>query len=112
VAGDDSFALVYVPDDMPVWVDLNRLHGDAVDAEWFDPVTGAQTFDGRHYEKAITRFHWEANPGERDHVLVLRAASPFAGAGGGGGRRRSRTGAPASARPVAARPVAEPPRAE
>jgi hypothetical protein len=76
VATGGAFALVYIPDDMPVWIDLNRLGGAAVDAEWFDPTTGEYTFVRRYQEKAVTRFHWTANPGEQDHLLVLRGSEP------------------------------------
>jgi hypothetical protein len=68
-----DFALVYLPDDMPVWVDLEQLDGKAVDAHWFDPVTGRYTFIQRYHEKAIARFYWSQNPGEQDHILVLTA---------------------------------------
>ncbi|HVG96433.1 MAG TPA: glycoside hydrolase family 140 protein [Chloroflexota bacterium] len=102
VAGDGSFALVYLPDDMPVWIDLNRLGGDAVDAEWFDPATGGWTFAGRHYAKSVNRFHWEANPGGQDHVLVLRVPSRAAAAEGERGRR---AGAPQARRAAGRRPA-------
>jgi hypothetical protein len=73
VSQEGEFALVYVPDDMPVWVDLGRLAGQAVDAQWFDPVTGGYRFIRRYHDKAMTRFEWLENPGEQDHVLVLSA---------------------------------------
>ncbi len=68
-----SYALVDIPDDMPVWVDLARLGGTAVDARWFDPVTGTYTFVQRYHDRAIERFYWALNPREQDHVLVLSA---------------------------------------
>jgi hypothetical protein len=70
---DGDFALVYIPDDMPVWVDLTQLGGRAVDARWFDPVTGNYTFVQRYHDKGEQGFYWAQNPGDQDHVLALSA---------------------------------------
>lgn len=73
IAQDATFAVIYIPDDMPVWVDLARLSGKAVDARWFDPITGEYAFVQRYCEKSVTSFYWAGNIDERDHVLVLSA---------------------------------------
>jgi hypothetical protein len=70
-SAEGDFALVYIPDDMPVWVDLGQLRGQVVDARWFDPVTGTYTFIRRYRDQAVHRFSWTQNPGEQDHVLAL-----------------------------------------
>ncbi|MDH7570496.1 MAG: putative collagen-binding domain-containing protein, partial [Armatimonadota bacterium] len=70
-SADGRYALVYLPEEMPVWVDLARLTGAAVDAWWFDPVSGEYSFVRRYQQKQVTAFQWERNPDGRDHVLVL-----------------------------------------
>jgi hypothetical protein len=67
---DRKFAVIYIPDDMPVWIDLNRLEGEMVDARWFNPVNGEYSFIQRFTAKEVTKFYW---PGmnEQDHLLVL-----------------------------------------
>jgi hypothetical protein len=71
LSAEGRYAVVYIPDDMPVWVDLARLSGGAVDARWFDPATGVYTFIQRYTGKAVTRFYWAENAAEQDHLLVL-----------------------------------------
>ena len=73
IAQDGTSAVIYIPDDMPAWVDLACLSGRAVDARWFDPTTGEYAFIQRYGEKSVARFYWAGNIDEQDHVLVLSA---------------------------------------
>ena len=73
IADDRSFAAVYLPEQMPVWVDLARLSGDRVEASWHDPRTGTRRVIDTYAEKTETRFLPRGAEDEPDWVLVLRA---------------------------------------
>jgi hypothetical protein len=77
LAEDNRYAVIYIPDDMPVWVDLSRLGGAAVDARWYDPTTGRYSFIQRYTDKAVTCLYWAENPAEQDHVLVLSSVQAW-----------------------------------
>jgi hypothetical protein len=74
VAGDESFALVYLPVARPVTINLGRLAGN-VNAWWYDPTSGARTaIAGAGTAK---QFHEFTAPktnaaGDADWVLVLQ----------------------------------------
>ncbi len=74
IADDASFALVYLPLPMPLWVDLGLVQGarQAVDALWFDPRTGQERLIQRYHERATVRFFPPGGETEPDWVLVLR----------------------------------------
>ena len=77
LADDASFALVYLPQPMPVWVDLSRITpgpNGAVDTLWFDPRAGAERPIKRYYELGQVRFYPPGDETAPDWVLVLRAA--------------------------------------
>jgi hypothetical protein len=77
VADDKSFALVYLPEQMPVWVDRSRVvtgREGAVDTLWYDPRTGAEHPIKRYHERGEVRFFPPGGELEPDWVLVLRAA--------------------------------------
>jgi hypothetical protein len=73
LARDGSYALVYIPEPMPVWIDLSRLSRGTVDASWFEPTTGRYTFFQRYHDAQTVRFAPEDDAGDR--VLVLAARS-------------------------------------
>ena len=78
IADDGSFALIYLPQPMPVWVDLDQVGGPgaAVDALWFDPRTGEERYEGRYAAGGEGREARLFPPGDEqapDWVLVLRA---------------------------------------
>jgi hypothetical protein len=73
IAEDRSFALVYLPLQMPVWVNLDKLVGRAVDALWHNPRTGERRPIQRFYDKGEVRFSPSGDETEPDWVLVLRA---------------------------------------
>ncbi|HEX2036204.1 MAG TPA: DUF4038 domain-containing protein [Chloroflexota bacterium] len=72
MAEDASFALVYLPLPMPVWVDLTRIRGRAVDCLWYDPRTGEERPIKRYHEKAEVRFFPPGDEIEPDWALILR----------------------------------------
>jgi hypothetical protein len=75
IADDASFALLYLPLPMPLWVDLSRIAGAAVDALWFDPRTAEERLIGRYAGRAEpVRFFPPGDETAPDWVLVLRAA--------------------------------------
>ncbi|HEV2126373.1 MAG TPA: glycoside hydrolase family 140 protein [Chloroflexota bacterium] len=75
IADDASFALVYLPLQMPVWVDLGKLKGKAVDTLWYDPRTGEARPIKRYHEKGEVRFYPPGDETEPDWVLILRSVS-------------------------------------
>jgi hypothetical protein len=75
ISDDASFALVYLPLQMPVWVDLSKVQpgpNGAVDALWFDPRTGEERPIKRHHERGEVRFFPPGGETEPDWVLILR----------------------------------------
>jgi hypothetical protein len=77
IADDASFALIYLPLQMPVWVDLTRIGSgtrDAVDAIWYDPRTGEERPIQRFHNRGEVRFFPPGDEHEPDWVLILRAA--------------------------------------
>lgn len=80
LADDRSFALIYVPQPMPIWVDLAKVGGDRpVEAIWYDPRTGEEKPHKRFHQKEETRFFPPVDPSgqniaEPDWVLILRAS--------------------------------------
>ena len=74
VAGDGSFALVYLPSSRPIVVELKKL-GYRVKANWFDPVSGnlvpvAQFSTQESGQQVFTPPEFNA-AGDEDWVLVL-----------------------------------------
>ena len=73
VAEDGSFAVVYLPEPMPVWVDLAKVSGKRVDCAWYDPRTGEERPIQAYHEKGVVRFFPPGGESEPDWALVLRA---------------------------------------
>jgi hypothetical protein len=69
-ADDASFALIYIPESMPVWVDMACLDGKPVRLSWFDPRTGEIMFIGQYTGLGVERFvpPFAAEP---DFILIL-----------------------------------------
>jgi len=74
IADDASFALVYLPQQMPIWVDLTKIDGKAVDTLWYDPRTGVEHPLKRYHQKEEVRFFPPGDESESDWVLILRQA--------------------------------------
>jgi len=69
-ADDSSFALVYVPEYMPVWVDTACLGGEFVRVSWFDPRTGQTMLVGQYPAQGVERFV-PPFATEPDFILIL-----------------------------------------
>jgi hypothetical protein len=70
-SADDEFMLVYVPEHMPVWVDLSLIAGDHVTARWFNPRTGMYRWTGNYSNLGVTGFDPPKDDEDPDYVLVL-----------------------------------------
>ncbi|HSI73162.1 MAG TPA: glycoside hydrolase family 140 protein [Fimbriimonas sp.] len=66
---DGSYALIYTPIQQSIEVNLTRLAGETIRAEWFDPISGKVRKEGSH-AKPSARF---LPPADQDWVLVLRS---------------------------------------
>lgn len=75
-----SFAMIYLPQNKPVTIDLSRVSGNSRNISWFDPRTG-RTVDLKRI-KATGRRTFEPPKNGKDWVLVIDDASknfPLAG---------------------------------
>jgi hypothetical protein len=75
-AANGSFAVVYVPTTRTITVDLTRLSGSRVQAQWFDPVSGRfMPVNGSPFPRGVQTFTAPATNAGRDpdSVLVLRS---------------------------------------
>jgi hypothetical protein len=74
---DGSLALVYMPDDRAVTVDLSRLAGPRVRASWYDPASGEayEALGSQIASKGAATFRpfKENASGYGDWVLILWA---------------------------------------
>jgi len=74
---EGAYAFVYIPSGKPVTVDLSRLSGQTISAQWYDPRTGAATAIGTFPQGQAQEF--TPPPDGPDWVLVLDdAAQAFA----------------------------------
>jgi hypothetical protein len=74
-ADGGAFALAYVPERMPIWVDLRAIASERVRAVWFNPRTGAYAWQGDYVERGVMRFDPPTSDPEPDYVLVLEKSS-------------------------------------
>lgn len=78
MAADGSYALVYVPSSRRIALDLGRMGGNQVAAQWFDPSTGqVAPSEGSPFAPGIRFFgpKRENGSGFRDWVLILSSPS-------------------------------------
>jgi hypothetical protein len=73
LAEDDTFALVYVPNEMRVCIDLGQLVAERVIARWFNPRIGTYHFIGEYCGSGIEQFRPPDGDRGHDFVLVLEA---------------------------------------
>jgi hypothetical protein len=72
-AGDGSFAIAYIPRGQPVSIQMNKLNGSPVNAQWYDPRNGTWKIIGQYANTGIREFV-PPSQGERDDwALVLDA---------------------------------------
>jgi hypothetical protein len=77
IASDGSLFLAYIPTDRTVTIDLSKLAGTQVKAQWFDPTTGQYTLIGT-FAKTATSFttpSFAHGDGSSDWILVLDAVT-------------------------------------
>ena len=76
---DGRLAIAYLPTGHPLGVDLKRMAGRRVRAQWYDPTTGKYaTVAGSPFARSFRRRFTppgKNNDGDTDWVLVLTAAS-------------------------------------
>jgi hypothetical protein len=70
---DSDFILVYVPESMPIWIDLRLIPATPVQASWFNPRTGVYTWIDDYTDLGVERFHPPQDDVDPDYVLVLKA---------------------------------------
>ncbi len=81
---DGGYAFVYLSAGSPVTVDLERLSGDTIRAQWYDPREGTATPAGECLRAGTRRFAPPTGGPGQDWVLVLDDAArgyPAVGAG-------------------------------
>src|SRR5262249_4315111 len=84
LASDGSFLLVYIPTSRTVTVDLTKLAGTQVHAQWYDPTTGAYTEIGTLAKTANAMFTTPSQAhtdGTQDWLLVIDAVTSGAPVG-------------------------------
>jgi hypothetical protein len=74
-AGDGSFVLAYLPFGNPVSIDMTRLSGKKVKAQWWDPRKGTWAPIGNYTNSGVRRFVAPSHGERDDWVLVLEDAS-------------------------------------
>ena len=66
-----SYAMVYIPSEQFVRINLGLLSGETVRAWWFNPRSGAATPAGEFSKKAETEFRPPHDASGRDWILIL-----------------------------------------
>ncbi|MFN8419663.1 MAG: glycoside hydrolase family 140 protein [Anaerolineae bacterium] len=72
-ASDGSYAMIYIPTNRPLNIDLSRLSGNMIRAWWYDPRTGESVLVGEFAKSEPHKFLPPAN--HQDWVLVLDDAA-------------------------------------
>jgi hypothetical protein len=71
VSADGRFALLYVPHEMRVCVNMDVIARGPVTARWFNPRNGAYQFVGEVPNEGVQHFVTPAQDRDPDYVLVL-----------------------------------------
>jgi len=66
-----SYAMVYIPSEQFVRINLGLLSGQTIRAWWFNPRSGATTPIGEFSKKAETEFRPPHDTSGRDWILIL-----------------------------------------
>ena len=73
ISENGDFALVYIPENQSVYIDLSIFEEKRIAALWFNPRKGTYTQDSYHYNtNTFARFAPPCDDKEPDYVLVLR----------------------------------------
>ena len=70
-AADGSYAFVYLSTGNPVTIRMEKLSGQSVKANWYDPRTGASQLLGEFPNKGNRRFDPPSSGTDNDWVLTL-----------------------------------------
>jgi hypothetical protein len=70
-AEDGSFVIVYLPSGKPVSVQMDKISGKAVKAQWYDPRKGAWLAIGEFVNTGVREFSAPSRGEKDDWVLVL-----------------------------------------
>ena len=71
-AADGHVALVYSPLGKPIPVQMDKLTGDRVEANWYDPRTGESQPGGIFDARGTHTFQPPSSGEDHDWVLVLK----------------------------------------
>lgn len=74
ISADRRFALVYVPHNMRVRINMDIIAGGTIVAKWFNPRSGAYRFISEYANSGIEGFQPPEDDVDPDYVLVLEAA--------------------------------------
>jgi len=72
-AEDGSFVIAYTPRGQPVTMQMNKLNGSQVKAQWYDPRDGTWQAIGQYPNKGTQEFVAPSHGEQDDWVLVLDA---------------------------------------
>jgi len=72
-AEDGSFVIAYTPRGQPVTMQMNKLNGSQVKAQWYDPRDGTWQAIGQYPNKGTREFVAPSHGEQDDWVLVLDA---------------------------------------
>ena len=70
-AEDGSFIIAYVPQGTPIGIDLARISGKEVKAQWYDPRKGTWSPIGQYPNSGVREFTPPSTGEKDDWVLVL-----------------------------------------
>jgi hypothetical protein len=74
-ADDGSFVIVYLPEGQPVSVNMDKVTGKAVKAQWYDPREGTWRPIGEFSNAGRRDFAAPSRGEQNDWVLVLEDAA-------------------------------------
>jgi hypothetical protein len=67
----ESYAFIYSPNGLNIKVNMGRISGDKVKANWYDPRTGETTYIGEFANEGVQSFMPPSSGRNNDWVLVL-----------------------------------------
>jgi hypothetical protein len=74
-ADDGSFVLAYLPSGKPVSIQMDRVSGKTVKAQWYDPRKGTWLLIGEYANAGVREFTAPSRGEKDDWVLVLEDAA-------------------------------------
>jgi hypothetical protein len=74
-ADDGSFVIAYLPSGKPVSINMDKVSGKTVKAQWYDPRTGTWREIGEYPNTGNREFAAPSSGAKNDWVLVLEDAA-------------------------------------